>query len=112
MDKFPQIPTVEELKAHATELKGKVPQTAQEYFDHVTGKVAKTKVVSDLVTDVKENPAKVGCEAGLSALAGAAVFAGLRFYDSYVAGKKDDGNKNEPVAVPVTVEESKENCWE
>lgn len=108
MDKFPQIPTVEELKAHATELKSKVPQNAQEYFDHVTGKVAKTKVVSDLVADVKENPTKVGCEAGLSALAGAAVFAGLRFYDSYVAGKKDDGNKNEPV----TVEESKESCWE
>lgn len=100
MDKFLEIPTAEELKAAASELKSKVPESAQEYFDQVTGSVKNVKVVKDLATDVKENPAKVGCEAGLSALAGAAVFAGLRLYDSYVASKDKEPKKPSSLESP------------
>ena len=89
MEKFPEIPTAETIKAKADEVVSKVPATAQEYFDKMTGAISKTKVVEELVSDVKENPKKVGCEAGIAGLAGAAVFAGLRFYDSYVANKSE-----------------------
>lgn len=100
MDKFLEIPTAEELKAAASELKSKVPESAQEYFDQVTSSVKNAKVVKDLATDVKENPAKVGCEAGLSALAGVAVFAGLRLYDSYVASKDKEPEKPSSLEPP------------
>ena len=83
----PQIPATDEIKMKADEVLSTVPKTAQEYFDKMTGAVAKTKVVSNLVSDIKENPKKVGCEAGIAGAVGAAVFAGLRLYDSYVADK-------------------------
>lgn len=111
MDKFPKIPTTDEIKAKADEVITKVPATAQEYFDKMTGAVTKAKVVADLVEDVKENPKKVGCEAGVAGAVGAAVFAGLRLYDTYVAGKKEDGEGDMPepeIPVPPVFPESDE----
>lgn len=96
MDKFPKIPTTDEIKAKADEVITKVPATAQEYFDKMTGAVTKTKVVADLTEDIKENPKKVGCEAGVAGAVGAAVFAGLRLYDTYVAGKNEDDEGDMP----------------